>query len=83
MTSVRLPKDLEQLLEAASRARHKPKTYFVKEALVQYFYKGVPEKTAWETGEPYFGQYGSGDGTLSTTYKERLKEKNHAGKHSH
>jgi hypothetical protein len=83
MTTARLPDDLEQLLTAASNMQHKPKTYFVKEALAQYFYKEENEQTSWEVGEPYFGQYGSGDGTLSVTYKDQIKEKIRARKHPH
>jgi hypothetical protein len=83
MTSVRLPNNLEQLLAMASKTQRKPKTYFIKEALVQYFCKAGPEKTAWEIGEPYFGQYGSGDGTLSAAYKQGLRERIHVRKDPH
>ncbi|MDR3248191.1 MAG: ribbon-helix-helix domain-containing protein [Treponema sp.] len=75
MTTVRLPYDIEEKLDAASQAQHRPKSEFVREALVQYFAQAEAEKSSWEVGEPYFGNYGSGDGNLSVDYKNRLKDK--------
>jgi hypothetical protein len=66
---------MEEKLEAVSRAQNRPKSDFVREALVQYFAQDETEKSAWEVGEPYFGKYGSGDGKLSVDYKNRLKDK--------
>ncbi|MDR1024528.1 MAG: ribbon-helix-helix domain-containing protein [Treponema sp.] len=81
MTTIRLSYDMEEKLEAASRAQNKPKSDFVREALVQYFAQEETEKSAWEVGEPYFGKYGSGDGNLSVDYKNRLKDKIRAKRH--
>ncbi|MDR1931708.1 MAG: ribbon-helix-helix domain-containing protein [Spirochaetales bacterium] len=81
ITTVRLSRDLRQKLEAFSQAKQTTKSEVVKEALVGYFAREETEKDSWEVGEPYFGRYGSGDGSLSSTYKTRLKEKIH-GKHS-
>jgi predicted transcriptional regulator len=75
MTTARLPYDIEQKLEAASKAQGKPKSAFIREALVQYFVNEETEKSSWEVGEPYFGKYASGEEDLSVTYKDRLKEK--------
>ncbi|GHU80815.1 hypothetical protein FACS189468_1650 [Spirochaetia bacterium] len=83
MTTTRLPCNLEQKLDAASKAQHKPKSDFVKEALVQYFAREETEKSSWEVGEPYFGNYGSGDGNLSAEYKDRLREKIRAKHYPH
>jgi Arc/MetJ-type ribon-helix-helix transcriptional regulator len=83
MTTARLPEDIEQRLDTASRAGHTTKSEYVKEALVQYLDMEERERTSWETGEPFFGRYGSGDGTLSATYKDRLREKINAKYHSH
>jgi predicted DNA-binding protein len=83
MTTTRLPDDLEQKLDAASKVQHRPKSEFVKEALAQYFVKEATEQSSWELGQSYFGKYGSGDGSLSATYKQRLREKIHASTHSH
>jgi hypothetical protein len=65
---------MEEKLDAVSRAQNKPKSDFVREALVQYFAQEETEKSAWEVGEPYFGKYGSGDGDRSVNYKDRLKD---------
>jgi hypothetical protein len=75
MITARLSNDIEQKLDAASRAQDKPKSEFIREALVQYFSREETEQSSWEVGEPYFGNYGSGDGNLSVDYKNRLKDK--------
>jgi hypothetical protein len=75
MTTARLPYEIEQKLEAASKAQGKPKSEFVREALAQYFDQEETGKSSWELGEPYFGRYASGEGDLSLTYKDRLKER--------
>jgi hypothetical protein len=75
MTTIRLSYDMEEKLDAVSRAQNKPKSDFVREALTQYFAQDETEKSAWEVGEPYFGKYGSGDGDRSVHYKDRLKDK--------
>jgi predicted DNA-binding protein len=75
ITTVRLPYDIEEKLDAASKTQNRPKSEFVREALTQYFVREETEQTAWEVGEPYFGNYGSGDGNLSVDYKNRLKDK--------
>jgi predicted DNA-binding protein len=75
MTTVRLPAALEKKLDSASKANKRTKSDMIKEALERYFDREEPEKDSYELGKEYFGQYGSGDGALSTTYKARLKEK--------
>jgi hypothetical protein len=75
ITTVRLPTDLNERLDAYSSAWNTTKSDVVKEALSMYFAKEEAEKDSWEVGESYFGKYGSGDGDLSVTYKKRLKEK--------
>ena len=75
MTTVRLPADLEKKLDAASRTDKRSKSDVIKEALERYFDREEPEKDSYELGKEYFGQYGSGDGTLSKSYKARIKEK--------
>jgi hypothetical protein len=75
VTTVRLPAELNEKLDAYSSAWNTTKSDVVKEALQSYFAKEETEKDSWEVGEPYFGKYGSGDGDLSVTYKKRLKEK--------
>ena len=81
MTAVRLPIELEQKLDSLSRAKHTSKTEIIKQALEVFFQKEGGEKDSYEIGIHYFGQYGSGDGQLSTIYKQKIKEKLHAKYH--
>jgi predicted DNA-binding protein len=83
MTSVRLPTDLERKLEIIARKKRTSKTNIIREALENLFTQEETEKDSYELGEEYFGKYGSGDGSLSTTYKTKLKEKLHGKYHSH
>jgi len=75
MTSVRLPTDLERKLEMIARKKRTSKTNVIREALETLFTQEETEKDSYELGKEYFGKYGSGDGSLSTTYKNKLKEK--------
>ncbi len=83
MTTVRLPLELEQRLEILSKQKHKSKTEIIKEALENLFYKEEAEKDSYELGKELFGKYGSGDGSLSTSYKEKIKDKINAKRNSH
>jgi predicted DNA-binding protein len=75
MTTVRLPMEMEQKLEILARKKHKSKTDLIREALENLFFQEESENDSYELGEEYFGKYGSGNGTLSSTYKARIKEK--------
>jgi predicted DNA-binding protein len=75
MTTVRLPADLEKKLATTSKAEKRSKSELIKEALERYFDRNESEKDSYELGKEYFGAYGSGEGTLSTSYKARIKEK--------
>ncbi|GHU80127.1 hypothetical protein FACS189462_5910 [Spirochaetia bacterium] len=75
MISARLPDELEQLLGSASKAKHMSKSDMVKEALVQYLGQDIEYNDSFNIGEEYFDDYGSGDGSLSQTYKEKLRDK--------
>lgn len=83
MTTVRLPADIEQRLEILARQRHTSKSDLIKEALESLFFASESEKDSYSLGEEYFGKYGSGDGSLSTTYKTKMKDKIHAKYNSH
>ena len=83
MTTVRLPMEMEQKLEILARRKHKSKTDLIREALENLFFQEESEKDSYELGEEYFGKYGSGNGTLSSTYKSRIKEKINAKYNSH
>lgn len=82
MTSVRLPQDVEQKLEILSRKKHKSKSDLIKEALEHMFQAEASEKDSYQIGESLFGLFGSGDGSLSTEYKSKLKDKIRAKRNS-
>jgi len=80
MIAVRLPEALEKKLNSFSEYSHKTKTDVVKEALIFYFENREKESedTPYELGKSFFGKYASGEGDLSSTYKQKLKGKLHA-----
>jgi len=77
MIAVRLPEVLEKKLNSVAENTQRTKTDIVKEALLFYFEARAKEeeKTPYELGESMFGRYESGQDDLSTTYKQRLREK--------
>lgn len=75
MKSVRLPKELEEQLEALSSKTDKSHSVIIREALVEYIAKEKSHSKPFETGKELFGKYGSRDGDRSITYKSRIKEK--------
>ena len=75
MIAVRLPYKMEKKLNAYAEALSKTKTDVVREALTLYFKKNDESKTAYEVGESLFGKYSSGQDDLSSTYKQKLKDK--------
>lgn len=85
MISIRLDRSLEDRLQSLAEKKHLSKSKIIKEALAHYFDmtdQELKSKTAYELGNGLFGRYGSEDGSLSTTYKQKLKKKLHA-KNSH
>jgi len=77
MISVRLNQHLEQELTLFSQLNQLTKTDIIKNALTYYFqvFKQEKKPTAYELGVNLFGKYGSQEGDLSTTYKQKLKDK--------
>ena len=75
MTTVRLPFDYEQKLNTLSILTKKSKSELIKEALDGFFHQEESEMDSYKLGEKYFGLYGSGDGSLSVKYKNKIKGK--------
>ena len=75
MKSVRLPKELEEQLEALSSKTDKSHSVIIREALVEYIAKEKSYSNPFETGKELFGKHASGDGDRSVSYKSRIKEK--------
>ncbi len=85
MLSVRLDSSLEKQLNFVAQKQSVSKSKIIKESLIYYFdmlnSKNI-EKSPYELGKNLFGKYSSGKTDLSTTYKQKLKDKIHA-KNSH
>jgi predicted DNA-binding protein len=75
ITTARLPMEIRNRLIALARVKNKTKSEIIIEALEMYYKQEENEIDSYTLGLPYFGKYGSGIGDLSTTYKERIKEK--------
>ncbi|MDQ1264501.1 MAG: hypothetical protein QG559_1502 [Campylobacterota bacterium] len=78
MLSIRLDNSLESQINFLSQKNHISKSKIIKDALTCYFdmlQKEPNKKTPYELGNEFFGKYASGKEDLSTTYKEKLKEK--------
>ena len=83
ITTVRLPADSRNKLVALSRVKGKTKSDIIKESLDMYYEHEENEIDSYTLGLPYFGKYGSGECDLSTTYKQRIKEKLRAKQNSY
>jgi predicted DNA-binding protein len=81
ITTARLPMDTRYRLDALARAKNKTKSQIIIEALEFYYNQEENEIDSYTLGLPYFGKYSSGESDLSTTYKERLREKIRAKYH--
>ena len=83
ITTARLPLETRNKLIVLSRIKKKTKSDIIKESLDMYYEREENEIDSYTLGLPYFGKYGSGEGDLSTTYKERIKEKLRARQNSY
>ena len=78
MISVRLDENIENQLNTLAQQKDTSKSKVIKEALVYYFdmlKKESMQKSAYELGSELFGKYSSGRDDLSTTYKQKIKDK--------
>ncbi|MFA7569645.1 MAG: hypothetical protein WCY75_00175 [Sulfurimonadaceae bacterium] len=84
MVSVRLDEHIENQLTFLAQQKHIPKSKVIKDALVYYFdmlKNDQNQKNAYELGSEFFGKYSSGRDDLSTTYKQKIKDKINAKNH--
>ena len=74
ITTARLPLATRGKLDAMAKSKNQTKSQIIIEAL-EFFFKQEEEEMpdSYTLGLPYFGKYSSGEGDLSVTYKERLK----------
>ncbi len=85
MISVRLDESMEKQLNDFAMQEHISKSKLIKDSLNYYFdmlRQKEKKHTPYELGASLFGRYSSGEENLSTTYKQKLKEKINA-KNSH
>jgi len=83
ITSARLPISTRNKLLVLSKHKNKTMSEIIIEALDMYYEKEEEELDSYTIGLPYFGKYNLGDGDLSTTYKQRIKEKLRARQNSY
>lgn len=84
MVSVRLDENTENQLTFLAQKKHIPKSKIIKDALVYYFdmlKNDQNQKSAYELGSEFFGKYSSERDDLSTTYKQKIKDKINAKNH--
>ncbi len=73
MLTVRLPDHLERELDRLAAEERTTKAQIVRRALERYVEAQRDQRSSFELGEALFGRYGSGERTLSTTYKGRIR----------
>ncbi|MCL2044023.1 MAG: ribbon-helix-helix domain-containing protein [Treponema sp.] len=83
VTTARLSAETRNRLLVLSRLKGKTKSDIIKESIDMYYEREESGIDSYTLGLPYFGKYGSGQGELSTTYKERLREKLRARQNSY
>ena len=75
ITTARLPLETRNKLLILSRHKGKTKSDIIKESLDFYYEHEEDQIDSFALGKQYFGKYDLGEGDLSTTYKERIREK--------
>ena len=75
ITTARLPSDIRGKLIFLSKLKKITMSEVIIKSLEEYYEKEVNELDSYTLGLPYFGKYNLGAGDLSTTYKQRIKEK--------
>jgi len=83
ITTARLPLETRNKLIILSKAKNKTMSEIIIDSLEMYYNQEESGIDSYTLGLPYFGKYGSGEGDLSTTYKQRIKEKLRARQNSY
>ena len=83
ITTARLPMDTRNKLIALARVKKKTKSQIIIDSLEMYYAQEENHIDSYTLGLPYFGKYSSGEGDLSATYKQRIKEKIRARQNSY
>ena len=83
VTTARLPSETLAKLIFLAKTKGKTKSGIIKESLDQYYEREAGMVDSYALGKQYFGKYNLGDGDLSVTYKQRIKEKIRARQNSY
>ena len=83
ITSARLPQDTRNKLIALARVKRKTKSQIIIDSLEMYYAQEEDQIDSYTLGLPYFGKYSLGEGDLSATYKQRIKERLRARQNSY
>jgi predicted DNA-binding protein len=84
ITTARLPMEVRNKLEVLAKVQKKTKSQIIIESLELYYEQEINQLDSFTLGLPYFGKYSLGEAKdLSTTYKQRIKEKLHARQNSY
>jgi predicted transcriptional regulator len=83
ITTVRLPIETRNKLLTIAKAKNRTKSEIIIESLEMYYKREENEIDSYTLGLSYFGKYNLGPGDLSTTYKQRIKERLHARQNSY
>ena len=75
ITSARFPLETRNKLVVLSKIKKMTLSEVMIESIDRLYEQEEIGIDSYTLGLPYFGKYGSGIGDLSTTYKERIKEK--------
>ena len=75
ITSARFPLETRNKLIILSRVKKMTISEIMIESVERFYAQEEDGIDSYTLGIPYFGKYGSGIGDLSTTYKQRIREK--------
>jgi len=82
-TSARLPVQTRNKLLILSKHKNKTMSEIIVESVEKYYEQEENELDSYTLGLPFFGKYSLGEGDLSVTYKQRIKEKLRARQNSY
>jgi predicted DNA-binding protein len=75
MTSIRLSKELAEKLNSLAERENITKSEIIKEALEEYLIDYEKKANPYDLGKEFFGKFGSGQGDLSASYKQKVSNK--------
>ncbi len=80
ITSLRLDEQLVKQLDAIARRRGIKKSELIRQCLTDFVARETGSTTAWELGKGLFGVIGSGNGKLSQSVEQIVRERTCGGR---